>query len=999
MKSLTVFIIIYIIPVFLFAGKDFTKQVNPFVGTAGHGHTFPGATRPFGMVQLSPDTGTEGWDWCSGYHSSDSSIIGFSHTHLSGTGGADYGDILLMPFNGKAELQAGTKANPNSGYRSRFKHATEKAEPGYYSVYLEDYNIFAELTTTERVGFHKYTFINDQPNGILIDLDHGISDRTVECFYKLVDDSHIEGYRFSSGWAKDQKVFFSLELSQPVDSIQVKVDDKMGNAGTAKGKKAVIALYLKNNNSNELFVKVGISFVSIEGAQNNLMQEIPHWDFKKILEESNKSWNEKLSLIEIEGGTKDQQTTFYTALYHTMIHPNLFSDVAGKYRGMDGKVYSGSEDHYTLFSLWDTYRATHPLYNIILPDLNNAFIRSLLDKYKTGGILPIWELAANYTGTMIGYHAIPVIVDAYIKGVHDFDEKLAMEAMIHSAMQDHLGLEYYKESGFIPFDIENESVSRVLEYAYDDWCIAHMAKQIGDEKIYQQFIERSLNYINVFDSSTGFMRGKDLSGIPESPFDPSDASPLGSGSFTEANSWQYSWHVPQDVNGLIDLFGGDNAFNSKLDDLFSMQVSDTDNLPSDVTGLIGQYAHGNEPSHHVAYLYNFSGQPWKTQRLTRKIMDELYSLQRDGLCGNEDCGQMSAWYVFSALGFYPVTPGSNDYIIGSPLFDKATIKLPNGKKFTIRTTSNSTNTKYIQSAKMNDQIYDKSYFTYADILSQKNLTFLMEENPNYKWAVKNDHRPRAEIDQSNRIVRKKVLMPHANTNSFSFNESYNLQLSCLTSQSQVYYTLDGKVPDENFEKYNTPIKIDKTTQVKAIGYRTGWQPSRVFKATFIKAATFDSLLTYPKIKLKYPPRKKYSAQGAKTLIDGVRAGKQFLNGKWLGFNKSDFEVIIDLGKQKQIQSITATFLNEQGAWIFLPQEVIISVSKDGDEYFEKSNIKINSQKKDSEIKPIDFKTTDPNISARYIKVFAKKMDVLPDWHIGAGHKAWIFIDEIIIEYE
>jgi len=682
-----------------------------------------------------------------------------------------------------------------------------------------------------------------------------------------------------------------------------------------------------------------------------------------------------------------------------MIHPNLFSDVDGNYRGMDGQIYTGTENHYTLFSLCDTYRATHPLYNIILPDLNTAFIRSLLDKYKTGGILPIWELAANYTGCMIGYHAIPVIVDAYVKGNRDFDTNLAMEAMVHSAMQDHLGLEYYKELGFIPCDIENESVSRVLEYAYDDWCIAQMAKSAGMKEIEKTFTERSLYYRNVYDSTSGFMRGKDLSGIPESPFDPTDASPLGSGSFTEGNSWQYSWYVPQDVNGLINLFGGNAVFNSKLDEFFSSSFTNDQHLPSDVTGLIGQYAHGNEPSHHVAYLYNYSGQPWKTQQLVRKIMDELYGPGRDGLCGNEDCGQMSAWYIFSAMGFYPVTPGSQDYIIGSPIFDKITINLPKNKKFIINTKSNSAENKYIQNAEMNGQPYDKCYITHQEIMTQNSISFNMSDKPNIKWAISKESVPQAAINQSNKDLHKKVLMPFTNTKSQSFNDTLRLELFCLTPESQIFYTIDGSAPDKNSIRYIEPVTIKVTTQIKAIAYKNDWQPSRVFEVIYKKAATYKENQEYPRINLKHQPAKKYSANGAQSLIDGIRGGKQFLNGLWLGFQKSDMEAVIDLGETKPIKSITATFLNEQGAWIFLPEFVKIGISNDGINYKELKVSTRKSTEKDPEIKPVDFKADDSVISARHIKVFAKKMNVLPEWHIGSGNNAWIFIDEITIEYQ
>lgn len=601
--------------------QDLAKYVDPFIGTAFHGHTYPGAQVPFGMVQLSPDTGVKDWDWCSGYHASDNSIMGFSHTHLSGTGGADYGDVLLMPTIGEIKLLPGSKENPVEGYRSRFSHDNEKASAGYYSVLLDDYNINVELTTTTRVGFHKYTFPKSDKSNIIVDLKHGISDQVFEANMKVVGNNKIVGLRRSSGWAKDQYFYFVIEFSKPFESFGIAIDDKLTEGlkeGKGKNVKGVFSYSTEKN--EEILVKVAVSAVSVEGAEKNLTSELPEWDFSKTRKQAYEMWNEELSHVIAETEREELKTIFYTALYHTMIVPTIFTDVDGKYRGMDYQIHEAKDyTHFTLFSLWDTFRGAHPLYTIVDPDRANDFARSLTDKAKQLGTYPIWELAANDTEIMIGYHAVSVIADAIIKGIDDFDVEAAYELMKKSAMQNRLGIDYHREMGFVPMDKEDDAASKTLEYAYDDWCIAQVAKKLGHAEDYNYFIQRAQNYKNLFDVNSGFIRARTSEGKWKRVFDPAEPFPLGSGEFAEGSSWQYTWSVFQDVNGLIDLMGGDKKFEDKLDLLFSEESRGDFEMPADVTGLIGNYSHGNEPSHHIAYLYNFVGVPWKCQEKLEKL--------------------------------------------------------------------------------------------------------------------------------------------------------------------------------------------------------------------------------------------------------------------------------------------------------------------------------------------------------------------------------------------
>ncbi len=724
-----------------------TNYVNPFIGTGGHGHTFPGATIPNGMVQLSPDTRTDGWDACGGYHYTDNSIRGFSHTHLSGTGIGDLGDILFMPFTGEAKINPGSPEDPDSGYRSRFSHDNETAIPGYYAVDLLDYNIKAELTASSRVGFHRYNYANEENKGLIIDLKHTIHDREiVKSEFKVISDTEVIGYKHIKGWAQNRHIYFHAKFDQPFAYTLYAEGEEQNEIKELSGKNIVAVLNFKDNNSKPLMAKVGISSVDYEGAKKNLLEEIPHWDFEQVKQDAHNTWVTQLDKINIEGGTEDQKTIFYTGLYHSAMSPYVFNDVDGRYRGMDQNIHTSKKNIYTVFSLWDTFRAFHPLLNIIEPDKNNEYINSLLTIYDQGGILPKWELNGNYTGTMIGYHAVPVIVDAYFKGVRGFDIEKAYEAMIHASTYNTNGIEfpsedvkeklapkaklYNEELGFIPSDLENKSVSKALEYAYNDWCIAQMAKDLGKTDDYKRYMERSKKYKKYFDKETGFMRGVNQDGTFREPFDPK-YSRHKEADYVEGNAWQWTWFVPHDVDGLVNLMGGKEKFTTKLDELFSTSSEIKGEKQSlDISGLIGQYAHGNEPSHHITHMYNYIGQSWKTQKLTDSIMSSLYFNNPNGLSGNEDCGQMSAWYVLNAMGIYSFNPGEPKYSLGRPIFDKVEVNISNGKKFTIIAINNSVNNKFIQSVKLNGNKLESPFIHHEDILTGSILQFEMGVSEN-----------------------------------------------------------------------------------------------------------------------------------------------------------------------------------------------------------------------------------------------------------------------------
>lgn len=716
--------------------QNLTQYVDPYIGTGDHGHVFLGANVPFGLVQLGPSNIPQTWDWTSGYHITDSTIIGFSHMHLSGTGIGDLGDVNLMPAVGEVKLARGNVKDPKSGMYSLFRRETETAKAGYYAVHLDRYNVDVELTATKRVGFHKYTFPKADSSKVIIDLENGQCwDKPIEAYIVQENDSVISGYRYSQGWANDQRVFFTAIFSKPIKQFVVSDSAGVQSGNSLKSTRVYGQALFSTEDKENVFVKVALSPVSIENAKLNMKTELQGWNFEQAVKDADKAWNEELNKVQITTNDDKTKRIFYTALYHTMIAPSEFCDVNNDYRGSDAQMHkNGAFKNYTTFSLWDTYRAAHPLMTIIHPEKVNDVINTMLTIYQQQGKLPVWHLMGCETDCMVGNPAIPVVADAILKGYDGFDKELAYEAMKTSAMLDERGLKFFKEYGYIPYDKENESVAKCMEYALADWSLAQVAKQMGKTEDYEYFTKRSKAYTHYFDPSVGFMRGKSSDGKFRPVFNPFE-SVHRDNDYTEGNAWQYTWLVPQDVQGLVDLFGSKEKFTQKLDSLFVVEGSLGEHASPDISGLIGQYAHGNEPSHHVIYLYPYVGQPWKTAEKARQIMAELYTDQPAGLSGNEDVGQMSAWYVLSALGFYQVEPAGGKYILGSPIVDEAVIKVKDNKTFKIVAKNNSAANKYIQSASLNGSPYDKYYIDFKDIAAGGTLELTMGDKPSETWGT------------------------------------------------------------------------------------------------------------------------------------------------------------------------------------------------------------------------------------------------------------------------
>ena len=716
MKKIFLTAAVALVTIFSVSAQDYTQYVNPFIGTGGHGHVFLGANVPFGNIQAGPTQKKQGWDWCSGYHYSDSTVIGFGQMHLSGTGIGDLGDVSLLPMTNPSQREV------------KFSHKAEYVRPGYYSVMLAS-GIRVELTATQRVAFHRYSFPADATKGyIALNLAQGIGwDKMTSCKFKQESDKTITGFRMSEGWAKDQRVYFVAEFSEPVKLEENERD--------------TIGIFSVASTSQPLLVKVGISAVSVENARENLQQELPGWNFASVVAKANADWNRELSKIAIKTQDESAKRIFYTALYHTMIAPSVFSDVNGEYRGADGKTHKGDFTDYTTFSLWDTYRAAFPLMTLIQPEMQRDLAETMLHIFKQQGKLPVWHLMGNETDCMVGNPGIPVLVDIALKGFN-VDKKAVFEAVKASAMRDERGMGLLKKYGYIPCDLdpEKETVAKGLEYALADACIAKLAKQLGKTEDYKYFYKRSQSYRDFyFDKQTKFMRGVTSDHKFREPFDPFSTVHR-QDDYTEGNAWQYVWLVPHDVHGLVAAFGGEKPFVSKLDSLFIVNGDMGADASPDITGLIGQYAHGNEPSHHILYMYNYVGQPWKGAEKIRYVLANLYHDDFDGLSGNEDVGQMSAWYILSSVGFYQVDPAGGRYVFGSPLFDEATLNVGNGKTFRVVAHNNSSENKYIQSAKLNGKPYTRSYIDFKDIVRGGTLEFVMGNKPS-QFGVKPSDRP------------------------------------------------------------------------------------------------------------------------------------------------------------------------------------------------------------------------------------------------------------------
>ncbi|RZJ68033.1 MAG: alpha-mannosidase [Flavobacterium sp.] len=925
--------------------SQLSKNVNPFIGTGGHGHTYPGATVPFGMVQLSPDTRIDGsWDGCGGYHYSDSVIYGFSHTHLSGTGVSDYGDIMLMPTMGEPNLD-------KNEYSSKFSHANEKASAGFYSVKLDKYGIDVNLTTSTRVGFHEYKFPKAGQANVILDLNH--RDQLIMGEVRIIDAKTIEIYRNSSAWATNQKIWARIEFDRAMKITKVN-NNAFAPAKTTDtffaGSLLAIAFSSDVKKGETLKIKVALSPTGTDGAKKN-MSEVLGWDFKKVRKDAEKLWDNELSKIVISETDKDKLAIFYTALYHTMIQPNIAQDIDGKYRGRDDKIHEAKGfDYYTVFSLWDTFRGAHPLYTLIDKKRASDFINTFITQYEHGGRLPVWEFASNETDCMIGYHSVSVMADAMVKGIKGFDYEKAFEAAKHSAMLDHLGLDAYKRQGFISMDDEHESVSKTVEYAYDDWCIAQMAKILHKKEDYDYFMKRSQSWKNVFDQETKHMRPKKNGGW-DKPFDAREVN----NNFTEGNSWQYTFFVPQDIKGMIDAFGGETAFEAKLDEMFSAPSATTGREQADITGLIGQYAHGNEPSHHMAYLYNFVNKPEKAQAKIDFILKNFYKNTPDGLIGNEDCGQMSAWYVLSSLGIYSVTPGNPIWETVEPAFDKITVNYGKGDSQTI--------------LKSQDQEMQKMLGISKPV---------MDEAAHGGWTQDNvPIIPVPTIESSGRSFSDKMLVTLKNGDA---------------KDREIWYVIDPKVKKQpiDYQKYSEPFYVSETAVVLAFAGSFKDQSAEV-RASFVKKPNDYSINT------KSIYDKQYHAGGPNGLLDGILGSENWRKGDWQGYQAQDFEAVVDLKKPTKISKFHARFLQDSRAWIMMPTKVEYYISNDNVNFTLVKTVANTMDAKNIDVKVIDFSAEIPATSAKYLKVKAYNFGKLPEWHQGFGGDAYIFTDEITIE--
>ncbi len=931
--------------------NSFISFVNPFIGTGGHGHTFPGAVYPFGMMQLSPDTRLEGWDGCSGYHYTDSIIYGFSHTHLSGTGVPDYCDVLLMPGTGEVHFNNGYDGK--QGYRSGFKKSNEYAQAGYYRVFLDTYQIQVELTVGKRTGMHKYIYPSTKDQWLIIDLKH--RDPLIKAAFQHITSNAVNGFRISKAWAAEQHIYFASRFNKKIVKHQYSEDS------------LVLVLHFEDNGNKELIAQVGISAVDIDGADKNLGSEFNQFDFQKIKKQTQATWNKMLSRIRVEGKNNTDKIIFYTALYHNLIHPSLYQDMDGRYRGMDLKIHKGlQDDHFTVFSLWDTYRSTHPLYQLVYPDYNSKFIRTFLRQYQQCGHLPVWELAANETWCMIGNHAIPVIANAFHHKVFDFDTSLAKEAITNSILRgNNTGMPFMKK-GFIAANDEAESVSKTIENCVDFAA----ARSIGCLENTPYHPE---SYKNLFNPETGFFQAR-LNNSFVKPFDPKEVNHH----FTEANAYQYLFGAHHDISGLIELFALKanphtrnryEIFRKNLDSLFMTNSDMSGRVQPDVTGLIGQYAHGNEPSHHKAYLYNHSESFHQTQDLIQKIKKEFYKNAPDGLIGNEDCGQMSSWYVFSALGFYPVNSFDGHYYLGIPSFDKATIDVPAHKKIFLETKTKG-NLSKVYSFEING---DRSPWRFPLRYGDKIIyTFGNHTMGISSWFE--------------RSTSNYELLPFVAKGERVFQDSTVVKLSSLQS-SEIEFT---------FDTTSGQIKLFKDSLIL-------WEETHLFfrnagrkeKNQWLHSK-FSKKPKGIKLHLHSKYADHYAAGGKDALIDGLTGSDDYRDGFWQGFQGTDLNVTLEFDSIREINYLGIRFMQDQPSWILMPETIEFESSLDG-LHFKNVQTLINDLPKTEEQKTIVEYTVPlaPEL-CRFIRIRAKNPGILPEWHRGAGGQSWIFADEIRI---
>lgn len=928
--------------------QSLIHKVNPFIGTGGHGHTYPGATAPFGMVQLSPDTRLDGWDGCGGYHYDDSICYGFSHTHLSGTGVSDYGDLLIR-----------------SGIKPlTYEHRNEKAHPGYYAVTFNN-GVFAEMTAGTREGAHHYRFPTGQKPVIVIDLEHRdfVTNGNIQ-----IEKNRVTGHRISKAWAEEQHFYFDLILSATPDSAVV--------LKSKNGQNRALALYYSAEHA-DIYIAANISFA---GPPAQTQTQAGPQTFDSLKKQTETEWEKQLGKIMVKG-TPEQEAIFYTALYHTMIVPNVVSDADGSYRGMDKKQHAGKGDHYSVFSLWDTYRATHPLYTLIEEKRTRDFMKTFLRMHRESGRLPVWELAANETNCMIGYHAVSVIADAMAKGIMPDSAEALLEAAVKTAEKPVFGLDDYMKYGFLSMENESESVSKTLEYAYDDWCIARMAEMLGKDSLARVFYRRSGSWVNVFDPKTGHMRPRSY-GRWLSPFEPREVN----NHYTEANSWQYSFSVPHDLQGWLGTMQshGPHTLESMLDSLFTTTSKTVGREQADITGLIGQYAHGNEPSHHIAYLYNSAGKPHKTQEKVRQILETMYHNKPDGLSGNEDCGQMSAWFVLSSMGFYPVCPGDDRYSIGYPLFSKTMLRFENGKQLQILKKGKG---HYIGAVRLNGKKIERNFLYHRELTEGGKLVFTMTSKPT-EWGTGDRNGFFTNVKESS------IAAPLFDFRDIAFEDSMAVHINARFGRDlTVRFIQDNQEKSRMIVRGNDPYKAADTTLIlKESVCLEAFQPGgAIAKACFFKRPNHWT------VKVLNPLHPQYTGGGDLALCNGVRGDAEWQKGNWQGIQGKPYEAIIDLGDTQTITSLHAGFLQDTRSWIVYPRSVSYAFSLDGQQWYGSCG-SINKIPVDSlgSHKQTISTTTKP-VKARFVKILASQHGVLPEWHPGAGGETFIFVDELEIK--
>jgi predicted alpha-1,2-mannosidase len=951
-------------------------DVNPFIGTGGHGHTYPGPQWPFGMVQVGPDTRLEGWDGCSGYHHDDDRVYGFSHTHLLGTGISDYADILFMPSTRNHLADDPPPEHDAYPFSSKFSHDRESAHAGSYTVTLDDSRIDVELTATPRVGLHRYRYPEGEPRFVYVDLLH--RDALLESSFEVVDEYTIVGHRRSRGWARDQMVYFAARFSEPIVGHVVRtalIDD------VARPAEAVVELAAGEGDG--VVVAVGISAVDVEGARKNLDAEAGHLRFDEHRAAAEAAWESELGRIRVEGGTPDQRTLFYTSLYRVFSVPNLFSDVDRRYRGMDGGVHQADHDVYTVFSLWDTFRTAHPLDVLVQPERSVDFVRTMLRHHTDGGRLPVWELAGNYTGTMIGYHAVSVISDAWMKGLRGFDPEHALTAMVEIAERDELGKRPFAARGFIAADEEPESVSKTLEYAYDDWAIARMAEDVGGhDEVVAKFDRRASGWRNLFDPDTGFFRPRRNGGFV-TPFDPAEVT----FDFTEANAWQYAFFVPHDVAGLAQLHGGRETLVGRLNALFEAPGSLHGRQQADITGLIGQYAHGNEPSHHFAWLYPLLDAAPEGQRRVREILDSLYANAPDGLSGNEDCGQMSAWYVMSALGLYPVAPGDPHYAIGTPLFDRATIRLEEGSALTIDARGEGA---FVAGASLGDTPLASARLDHARVRQGGTLTIDRSSSPQPDWG-RGTFAELASSAAASDFVRAPRL--RAPGNGDSLPQSFDGRLEVAYAPVPEGCAIELSVNGEALATVPETLVLEETSDLSA---RTVCSPPSGSEGPRASGTVTSRFVRRPEgltLTMENSWHPQYPAGGATALIDGIRGGGDFRTGGWQGIYAEDLRATIELDRATKVRAIRLGLLQDQRSWIWMPRGVDVEVSSDGKRWTSIGRM-THDVAEDAEGVVIERLELPIGRRVRFVRIRAEIVDTIPDWHPGRGNPAFIFADEI-----